>query len=448
VAARADRGRSRSLGTVRAVAGFASRPQIGVQDLRLVLVAPGARRGLLDERPFVGLVAAKTFLVTGRRARSFLGMAGAASRRGRWAVGRSPMARCAIGVTAVVPHACAFHSVAIDAKRELGGRRREVVRPVALNAGDASLVRTPVGRCDRCMTTAARACLDGRIGAVGHVARNAGILTAVIDVNLRVAGLARGRSKHRRVRHVAARAKRVRYGRRRQHGGKERGFGPVAADAELGREIVRLVAGKARIVSRWFRPSRLFMARRTALARSLGRPVRLVTVEAILAAGMLSVRKRPLFVTIRAGPYRDRGCFVGVVARLALCRAMGRHSSNERLRLGVATDASRSGAPGSKHVAHETIGFLLAPLVRVPGFLVVTTQTDAGARIDKPGVDVVVAILAHHRSFTHVLLVTETRAVLGPRSGYPFRRQARRSTRNRTHEGHDRPHKHGEDDRR
>jgi hypothetical protein len=281
------------------------------------------------------------------------------------------------------------------------------------------------------------------------MARDAGVLALMIDTNLRVAAQARGCGGRRRVGSVTARASCVRHRLWRHEGRQERRFRPMTPDANprpVRDELVRLVATEARIVARRFRPCRLFVARRASLARGRGRRVGLVAIEAILAPFVLGVGEGLLFVTIGAGLRRDRRGLVGMVARLALRRAMGRHGGHERLRFGVATDARRGGSSRGKRVTHQAVGLLLPPLVRVPRFLVVTAQTDTGAGIGKTAGSVVVAILAHDGSFAHVLLVTGARSVLGPRRGYRLRWHARRPMGYDAHQTRDgaREHRHGD----
>jgi hypothetical protein len=302
--------------------------EIGVQDLRLVLVTARAVRRVGESLAAMRIVAERALLVPGRCAGRLLRVTTAARGRRRGLVRRGSVARRAVGVTPEGRNAGALGAVAFRAEGELRSGRRERVRLVALHAEQALSVRAAIAGRHFGMARRARARLGVGVVSVGHVARDAGILVSMIDVNLGVAAATRRRRGPRCVRRVARGALRVRHRLFGCQRGQQRRLGAVAADADsrgLRDEVVRLVAGEARVVPSRLGTCRVLVTSGAGRARSTGGVVRFVAIEAVLAVFVLSVRERSLVVTIDAGFHRDRRRFVRVMARLALGRPVGRY---------------------------------------------------------------------------------------------------------------------------
>ncbi len=289
-------GRSRDAArTVGAMARLAASRDGRVRAGGLVRVTGRASR---EGLPCMRLVTADAALVAGGRRLLLGGVAGAARHRRRWRMGHlRAMTGPAIGVTRVCRDECGLARVAIPAKGLLA-QPREVMRLVAPLARDASGVGGGIEHGDLRVAARARDRDDRGVIAVRGVAGAAGFLGSMFDLDVLVAADARGRSPGRIMRRVAACTDRV--GRRHVRG--QRRLLAVAADASLlatRHEVVGLMATDARVVTRRMRPRGLSVARRACNRGGCRRPVRAVTVETPLRAGVLAVLRRALVVAAR-----------------------------------------------------------------------------------------------------------------------------------------------------
>jgi hypothetical protein len=277
---------------VRAVTSLASARNgpVGTRGFRLM--AGRARR---RRQTRVGIVAALAGLMSWRCGLLFLHVTTRTNRSLRGRVGgQRSVARSAILVAWIGRHAHRFGRMAGDAEG-LRDEWRERMWLVTGLARDSSRVSARIDSGDFRVTACTRQGRRARIVAVWRVARDAGALLAVLDMDIGVARCTGGRGVRWGVRRVAARANRVgRHDRFR----KSRLL-PVATDARTltaGDEVVGLMAAYTRSMIGWTRPDGLGVARRARVQRGRGRRVDLMAIAASLRATVLAVLESALFV--------------------------------------------------------------------------------------------------------------------------------------------------------
>lgn len=188
------------------------------------------------------------------------------------------------------------------------------------------------------------------------MARHAGALAPVDDVDVGVTPDARIAGLRRRVRRMAARANRVggsdRRGDREAH--RKRGLGAVAPDARVlaaGDERMRLMTEGARVVVGGTRTGWLLVARRAHLEGDRGRSVNVMAVETPLRARVLSMRDRTLVVAAGAIGHGDRRRIVYAMASGAIGRGVLHDRRRFPMALPMAIDASGFGSIGGEGMA-------------------------------------------------------------------------------------------------
>jgi len=202
-----------SLRAVRAMAGLATGLDVGVQHLALALVTASAGGGFWQSSTGVRLVARRALLVSRGGGHRLLGVARGAGRGRRGSMSRAPVARATVRVTAILRNQRALGGMTTGAKRKPRSRSWKRVRNMAVGTQKPLAVRVIVGRSHLRVAGRASVGLGGRVLTMGNMAADARVLTSMIHVNLRMAVLARSGGRVWRVRHVAARALRVRRGR-------------------------------------------------------------------------------------------------------------------------------------------------------------------------------------------------------------------------------------------
>ena len=399
----------------------------GVKLARFLQVAPGAGRRRRNAFATVRLVTARALLMADRGRGELLRVASAAERWLDRLVGRWPVTRGTFAVAAIFGSVRRFDGVTAGAELATsdGGK---AVGLMAVRAIEARSMNAVIARRDLGVARRAKGGLHVHVARMGRMARDARLLSVVHHVHLRVAPLARSSRLLRCMRLVAARA----LGVNRRRRGDERRFDAVTAHAHasrLGDEVMRLVAGEARVVVRRLRPGRPLVARSARLQRRFRRLVRAVAILATLALGMGGVRKGPFVVARCAVLRRDGRRGVWVMAIVALDGCVLRHPGMRPLRLRMAAETCRGRLRG-EGVARETPGRMLPARMRVRRLCTVAAGAHARPWVREAARFETVAVPADHRPFPDVLLVPCTRTKLGPRRRNDLRRGRLRPLRN------------------